>query len=486
MLRNLFLSFCLWALLPATAGAVSQEEAQRKLEKWLEDLPGKTYAAVHVEVLGAGRVLLSHQSERLMVPASSMKLMTTALALDQLGPAGVLYTKVYSEGKVQGEELRGNLVLAGEGDPYLVSERLWMLAKDIARSGVKKITGGIKVNNSAFAGDYLELTKWAARGSPFAAPVSATSLNFNSAEVHVQPDIQGKNVLVDLGPAAANHIRIVNQAKLGRGKTADLQLTAQGIQAGKEVFTLSGTIGSEAEKRVVYATVSQPAAYIASMLAALLRKEGVNIVGDYAGAHSGDAASLGAPLATQESLSVAELAKLYNTFSNNFMAEQTFFTAGARSQGGAASLEKSREALQAFLRRQRICPRVKIDNGSGLSWTSAVDAKCFVDLLQYTYRDFRTSPDFLGSLPVGGQTGTLKNRFRRAGPGFVAQKVRAKTGSIWSDKTVSSLVGFTQTHTGEPVAFAILLNDDRSVPAQLAAMRDWEDRCVELLQSLSL
>jgi D-alanyl-D-alanine carboxypeptidase len=125
-------------------------------------------------------------------------------------------------------------------------------------------------------------------------------------------------------------------------------------------------------------------------------------------------------------------------------------------------------------------------NGSGLSWGTQISSHCFVESLQNSYREFRVFADLLGSLPVGAQTGSLRSRFKRTGSDFDPWKVRAKTGTLWSRQAVSSLVGFTQTASGETVVFSLIENDKRNDPGLLRGMKDWEERCVELLQQLKL
>ena len=84
------------------------------------------------------------------------------------------------------------------------------------------------------------------------------------------------------------------------------------------------------------------------------------------------------------------------------MTEQVFQAYGAVALGGAASIGKSRQAISAFLKQWEPCKEAEIDNGSGLSWSTRISAKCFTQALQWSYRDFRNFADLLGSLFVGG------------------------------------------------------------------------------------
>jgi D-alanyl-D-alanine carboxypeptidase len=125
-------------------------------------------------------------------------------------------------------------------------------------------------------------------------------------------------------------------------------------------------------------------------------------------------------------------------------------------------------------------------NGSGLSWESRVSAHCFVETMEFAYGEFRVFADLLGSLPAGGETGTLKSRFKRAGKEFDVRKVRGKTGTVWSKQVATSLSGVTVAGSGEKVLFSLIENDQRNDPGLLHGLKEWEDRCVELVQQLRL
>lgn len=470
-------------VLPQICFAMNVDEFHKQMEKELKHLPANTEISFEAEVLGKrDTVLFSHQSDKLLIPASSMKLIVDVAAMDTLGPGFAFKTSVGVEGKRTGTTLNGNLVLRGNGDPFLVSERLYLLARQVARSGIREITGGIRIDNGFFGDDSRELLKFAASGEKYATVVSATSLDFNNVEIHLVPDLQNKRVLVESGPVPHDYAIIRNQVKLVSGRSVQVSIEPEGVQGDKEIFVARGTMGRDAPPKIDYASVANPSAYMAYAFAALLRAEGVKLGKSFAG--------VGKNITTSESITgidsvpLMDLIRTLNTYSNNFMAEQIFQALGATQKGEPASSQKARDVIREYLARQGICKNIIIDNGSGLSWDARVNAKCFVDLLQNTYRDFRVFADLLGSMPVGGSTGTLKNRFKGMSASFDPMKVRAKTGTLWSVRPVTSLVGFTQTKSGETAVYAILLNNEKNKPALIQPMREWEEKCVDLLQQL--
>ncbi len=457
------------------AAAMDLPEFQEKMRKHLASLSAKTTAAVRMEVLGREQALFSRNENLKLIPASDAKLITTAAALDKLGPGYTFETKVVRQGE--------DLVLAGNGDPYLVSERLWLLARDVSRAGVKQV-GAIKVSNFAFAETYQGLRAFEGSGEPFTALVSATSLNFNSLEVHVVPTAGAKPRL-EIGPVNHDYAVLKNEVVQTGGSGKSITVKPIGIDGNRESFLVSGSLGRKADPVVVYGTVSLPEAHIASAFGALLRKEGISVKRDYGGIVNGPLDPAAEVVAAIESLPLQDLVRLYNTYSNNFMAEE-IFQALSGSPTGPSSLAKSRQAVAEFLRKHEACAESVLTNGSGLAWDTRVSVRCFTETMQFAYRDFLVFADLLGSLPAGGQTGTLKNRFKRAGLGFQAAKVRGKTGTLWSKQVVTSLTGITSAASGEKVLFSLIENDQRNDPGLLRELKEWEDKCVELVQQLRL
>ncbi|RME50581.1 MAG: hypothetical protein D6795_09845, partial [Deltaproteobacteria bacterium] len=110
-------------------------------------------------------------------------------------------------------------------------------------------------------------------------------------------------------------------------------------------------------------------------------------------------------------------------------------------------------------------------DGSGLSRENRVSARQTTTLLTHAYRTFEQAPEFLSMLPISAVDGTLRRRMAREG---LAGRIRAKTGSI---SGVDTLAGYFMAASGEPFAFAILINDSPSRPRNIAVI----DRIVQEL-----
>lgn len=458
-------------LLPTLASALTLPEFQEKMKAQMAALPGKAVASVRMETLGKGDVLFEHNQDNPLIPASDAKLVTAAAALEKLGAGYTFETQILRKGE--------DLVISSNGDPYLVSERLWLLARDVARSGIKKV-GAIQVASGAYAETYKGLTEFEDSGEPFTALVTPTALNFNSVEIHVVPE-PGKKPRVEAGPLPNAYAVIENQVTETGGSSRNLSVKPRGASGGKEIFVVSGTIGRSAPAATVYGIAGQPEAYLAASFAALLRKEGITVAKDFGGTVG---APSGSVIASQDSLPLQDLVRLFNTYSNNFMAESVYLALGAAD--GAASSALSRKAVAEFLQRRAACKGSLITNGSGLSWDTRISAHCFTEVLANAYGEFRVFADLLGSLPAGGETGTLKNRFKRVKGDFEAEKVRGKTGTLWSKQIATSLTGITAAASGEKVIFSLIENDQRKDPGLLHGLKEWEEKCLELVQQLRI
>ena len=150
---------------------------------------------------------------------------------------------------------------------------------------------------------------------------------------------------------------------------------------------------------------------------------------------------------------LADLLKLMNKPSDNWIAELVFKTIGAEVMGEPGTWKKGREAIAEFLREIMDEPPIhRFVDGSGLSRYNLLNAELLTRLLVYIYHNFEVMPEFLSSLPIAGVDGTLKNRMQ----GVSAEKVlRAKTGTL---SGVSALAGYTVTADDEVFAFGILIS----------------------------
>ena len=186
------------------------------------------------------------------------------------------------------------------------------------------------------------------------------------------------------------------------------------------------------------------------LLKTILMQKGINIGGQVTTRKvPSDALSIAKHLSPP----LADIIKLMNKPSDNWIAEMLFKAIGAEVKGEPGTWKKGRETVDEFLGEiMKELPAHRFVDGSGLSRYNLLNAELLTKLLIYMYHNFELMPEYMASLPIAGVDGTLKNRMQ----GMYAEKVlRAKTGTL---SGVSALSGYTKTADGEVFAFGILIS----------------------------
>jgi D-alanyl-D-alanine carboxypeptidase/D-alanyl-D-alanine-endopeptidase (penicillin-binding protein 4) len=343
-------------------------------------LAGKASGALVID-LDSGEELYSLRADGKRVPASVEKLYTTSTALLRFGDDGRLATRALA-GQPPDEAgvLDGDLYLHGGGDPTFDAADATRLAGRLADTGLKRVTGAVVGDESAFD-DRRGPPSSSFRTSSYVGPLSALSFN--------------------------------------RGRTG---LRAPWFQ-------------------------SDPATFAAEAFERALRREGVKI-GD--SARDGAAPATAVALAELPSPAMADLARLTNVPSDNYLAEILVKALGMQF-AQAGSTAAGTKVVRTTLAPMGLRPRVV--DGSGLSRANRTSPRQVVGLLQHMSRDETVqAAAFRDSLAIAGRSGTLRRRMRGTA---AAGRCRAKTGTL---NSVSALAGYCDTTRGGHVAFAFLMN----------------------------
>jgi D-alanyl-D-alanine carboxypeptidase/D-alanyl-D-alanine-endopeptidase (penicillin-binding protein 4) len=463
------LAIC-WLILSGLGGLIAPASGHadvlaQRIDQLLADPSlNQGVQAVMVKSLQTGKVLYERSADLAMIPASNMKLIVSATALDQLGPDFTFVTKVFACGPVTGQGvIDGDIALVGGGDPVLETRDLMCLAKELRAKGIKKITGDVIVDDSLFDDKRLGTAwSWDDLSYYYSAEISALNLNRNVLRVWVYP---GKSVgdpaVVQLDPPIP-YIKVETTPITGESGS-EKRIWAY-RELGTNVIKVTGSIPvdakvTDAEESI---TVHEPALYAGYVFRSELRKQGIIVLGEVKAAKLPNQA---VPLCQHTSPALASILALLNKPSDNLIAEVLLRTLGAVVKG-RGSVEFGREVEREFLSKIGVdVSGVSIADGSGLSRLNYVTARALVDLLCYMYRH-KNADVFIASLPIAGVDGTLRNRMK----GSAAEKnVRAKTGYV---SRVSTLSGYLTTKSGEPLAFSILMNHHLCPTASVAAIQD--------------
>ena len=399
--------------------------------------------------LTRGDTLYEQNPDAMLQPASTMKMYTSAVALDRFGPDFTFRTPALRDGNVGPDgTLTGNLYLRGVGDPSLGS-RFWhdqqpmeVLAKQIAATGIKHIRGDIIGDATAFD-DKLVPDGWKTSylGAAYAARVSALSLNENLVWVVVKPE--GNKAVVTLEPATTA-LSIDASVRVVGGTGGRITATRR-----DNAITVRGTIGARSGALKYSLVVDNPAMFAAGALRASLQGVGVKVDGLTRLAATPASAT---EIAALSSPPLAQIIGEMDRESINIVAE-LLFRASAHSPSQIGSAETGLANLRSFLSKKvgTQASVVDVADGSGLSQLDRLTPRSMVQLLGYAHQaDW--GPVFHAALPVDGESGTLK----RHGRGTPSRgNLHAKTGTT---NTVAALGGYVTAKNGEVLAFSLIYN----------------------------
>jgi D-alanyl-D-alanine carboxypeptidase/D-alanyl-D-alanine-endopeptidase (penicillin-binding protein 4) len=448
--------FSLLMLLTASAYSQLNPSLTKEIDNALTArcLDSSKTAASVVEI-PTGKVVYTRNVNQPLMPASILKIVTTAAALNYLGPEYRFTTQFLHTGRRVGDVIQGDLVVRGGGDPKLSSEQLWLIATRIKASGISEVTGKLVIDTHFFdnydrapAWDEEEVSQRA-----YNAKLSAFSINFNTISVHVLPGASvGTPLNVWLEPTPL-YMRINNLGKTLRGGKYTVSVR-RGEDQGSEVeIQVRGNLPVGAKESVIYLNVDNPTRYAAEAFRAFLQQVGVKI--------NGVTQVVSTPVEGKELYSYTSpplslILKDLNTYSNNFMAEQILKTIAADRYGVPGSHAEGLKMISDFLHLRGISTDgVVLADGSGLSRKNRFTAKAMTDLLTAMYLRFDTGPDFLASLRVMGAYGVLSDRLSNS-PAH--GQIRAKTGTL---SGVSALAGYVATPNGKLFAYALFENQNR-------------------------
>ena len=436
---------------------------------------------IKVTSLETGRVLFEENANKLLRPASNMKLYTVAAALDRLSPDYRFVTSVYANEKPNDKGVvKGDLTIYGRGDPSIAArfnsgdyfKGLDDLAARIAAAGVKKVEGDLIGDESYFTGpQYGSGWEWEDLQWYFGAEVSALTVNDNALDLSVKPGAKvGAPAVITTGPPDPL-LRVVNKVVTGaKGTKRDLNAYRQ--LAGDEL-EITGTIALDDKGYTGGIGISHPALLFAYLLRASLAQHGVTVKGKTRTVDARRAAgfivppslnlaadSHGVEIASLQSVPFSVIAAKTLKPSQNLYTEIILRTLGkvVLPPVNPPSIDSTSETdgievVKKFLLEAGLNPSsLVLSDGSGLSRNDMVTAEATVQLLTYMHRH-RYAAVFRDALPIAGVDGTLRNRFK----GTPAENnLRAKTGTLSS---ASSLSGYVRDAAGEELAFSIMVNN---------------------------
>ncbi|MEV0650480.1 D-alanyl-D-alanine carboxypeptidase/D-alanyl-D-alanine-endopeptidase [Phytomonospora sp. NPDC050363] len=416
-------------------------------------------STVQVRDAATGETVYDHGGDHAGIPASTMKLLTSAAAMDILGPEHRFVTDVRTDGSLRHGVLDGDLYLRGTGDPTMIDADYDDLARQLAEAGVTAVTGDLVADDTWFDSRRLGL-EWAWDDEPyqFAAQVSALNLSafdtdYNTGTVFIEviPGAEGTTPRVRIDPPS-KYVKVSNTAKtVAADGEYDVWIERR---HGSNVIDVSGTIPVGAEPAADLASVWEPTGLVAEIFRTAMKKHGITVLG---GTRTGRATPENAEvLAARKSMPLSEMLVPFMKYSLNSHGEVLVKTIG-RAVSGEGTWDAGLSAIGDYLTAKGLDDgKYVIGDGSGMTRRTYVPTAEILDLLVAV----RSEPWFAtweAALPVAGDPdplvgGTLRSRMRGTP---AAGNVHAKTGSMTG---VSTLSGYVTDADGRALVFGVQLN----------------------------
>ncbi len=420
-------------------------------------------SSVTVRKASTGEVVYQKQGDKGITPASTLKILTAAAALETLGENYRFTTDVLTNGKVSNGTLGGNLYLRGTGDPTLLKKDFDDFASKLATLGVKRISGNLVGDDTWF--DTIRLSPGIEKNDEsyyYAAQISALTVSPNTdydagtVIVDAKPGTRGKAAKVTLTPETGV-VRVINRSKtVPKGTKNTLKIERQ-YGTNNIVITGNAPIGSAGRKEWI--TVSNPTAYALDVFKKSLLAKGITIIPS-SKVFRGNTPVESRVLISKSSMPLKNLMRPFMKLSNNSHGEVLAKAMGKIKYGDgswSAGLQVMRDYAESIGLDMNDW---LFEDASGMSHANKVTSAQLTELL-FQVRSAPWYGSFAQGLPVAGAPdrligGTLRNRMKT---GTAKGNVIAKTGSL---KNVSALAGYAQTKDGETLIFSVLTQDHKS------------------------
>lgn len=385
----------------------------------------------------SGQVIYSRDADRYFVPASNVKLLTTAAALSSLGPNFTIRTSVYGQ-----PTSNPTLQVVGRGDPTFGDDQLNDLANQLKAKGIRTVSN-LLGNDTHFAGPTVNPNwEWEDVQAGYGAPTNSLILNANELGFTLYPQSVGQPLRIEWDdPSLNSQWQIENFSRsVAAGQPEFIDI---GRDLSRPILRVYGQLISGAAPDTASVAVPNPATYFVDRFRRTLGRQGISV------GQSGltQATPSGSELAAVNSPPLAQWMVRTNRNSKNIYAEAMLKSLAGRNADDATA--SGIMALETILERLGVNPALyEIVDGSGLSRHNLATPQAFVDTLQAMARSPHAAT-YRNSLAVAGASGTLVNRL--GGMRFVG-----KTGAISHN---ASLSGYLEPPNHSPLVLSIMINN---------------------------
>ena len=465
MIRNKIVLLCLLLCLHLLAGAQTPAPV-----KWLLQAPymrGASFSLV-VKDVQEGKTVYSYDTDRLQSPASVLKTVATATALEILGEDYRYPTTLEYDGILESGTLEGNLYIKGSGDPSLGSSHFapgqnkflstWIAA--LQKAGIKHITGSVISDESIFDTEGVSI-KWLREdmGNYYAPGSYGISIFDNMYKLSLQTGAAGTRPVLKGTEPDIPFIRFKNYLKAAPVSSDSAYIIGAPLD---DVRYLYGVLPANREAYVLKGDIPDPALYLARYLTDQLQQKGIRVDGSpscYRIEVEENRWKKGErkEIVTTYSPTLREIASVCNHVSHNLYADALVKTVGLqykpRRNEMISSFGRGVQVVKEYWEKKGldVFP-LRMNDGSGLAPADKVSAGFMGELLVYMATESAVSDAFIASLPQAGIEVSVRNFLKGS---KLQGKAHLKSGGITG---VRSYAGYI-TKDGKTYAVAVFSNN---------------------------
>ena len=448
--------FIFFAAVLIVQSATSQDNFETALQKLLEKPEYQhATAGIHVIDLSDGKELFGFNSDKLLIPASTMKLVTSSAAIEMLGPDYRFQTKIGFKGEIIDGTLTGDLIIIGGGDPTLGSEyfmdhyfhphflKTW--AEKIKSAGIDNVKGDLILDLSVYDSEKIPSTWiWEDMGNYYGAGASALTVYDNLFRVTFRsprlPDLPTEITAIYPKVPGMEFQNEVFSSNVNRDRA---YVFGSPID-GKRV--IRGTIPKNRSAFTIKASNPSPEMLLGEDFLGYLMKSGIFISGKVKTENIDKKTFTN--IYIQESPTLSEIVRVLNVESVNLFAEHLVKQISAEMED-EGSRENGLQIINDFCYQTGLDTlQIVMEDGSGLSHFNLASPQFFTSILRF----MKNSPSFTQSLPKAGE-GTL---YRFSTNVFPGKTLMAKSGSMTRVRCYS---GYLTTDKNNLLAFSIMFNN---------------------------
>ncbi|MEO1626942.1 MAG: D-alanyl-D-alanine carboxypeptidase/D-alanyl-D-alanine-endopeptidase [Bacteroidota bacterium] len=449
--------------------SAAQTALQKSIDRFAA-LPMMKHASISICVLDVetGKELASHDGDRSLIPASSLKVVTTATALAVLGEEYRFKTELQYDGQIDAQgTLNGNLYIKGYGDPTLGSDQIGqekgagaLMQKFVAaiqQAGIKRIEGHVVGDASAFetaaAG---RRWLWEDLGNYYGSGVWGLNIYENMYKIDLQQksSLGARPEVVEVYPTVPNLLLINELASAAKGSGDNAYIFGSPWNYTRFI---RGTIPVGSKRFTIKGSVPDPPFWAAHLLQVQLGKAGIEVkrgASSLLELHRGAWADKErTSILTHRSVPLSQIVRRANLKSVNLYCDAMLKALGME-QRGEGSTQAGLAVIADHWKKKGFDPDgFHQDDGSGLSVRNAVSAHHLASVMQLMAREEASFEEFKGSLPLAGRSGTMKYLLR----GSSAEgKLWAKSGGM---ERVRSYTGYLVNKRGRSLSFCMIANN---------------------------